>query len=87
MPASWARIATRCRDWCRDRAGQSTLAIRVAIADVRDDRPRAFRRLLDVLRQQAVLCGYRDPDPDHDYVGLCTTAGTRHHCTFMAFDQ
>jgi hypothetical protein len=41
MPASWARIATLCRDGCRDRAGQSTLAIRVAVADVRDDDPRA----------------------------------------------
>ena len=30
---------------------------------------------IEVLRQQAVLCGYQDPDPDHDYVGLCITAG------------
>ena len=41
MPAPWARIATLCRDGCRDRAGQSTPAIRVAAADVRDDDLRA----------------------------------------------
>ena len=35
--------------------------------------------ILEVLRQQAVLYGYQAPDPDHDYLGLCITAGTRHH--------
>jgi hypothetical protein len=50
-------------------------------------RSRRSRRLLDVLQQQAALCGYQAPDPDHDYLGLYITAGTQHHCTFMAFDQ
>lgn len=40
---------------------------------------------LEVLRQQAVLYGYQDPDPDHGYLGLCITAGTQHHCPYMPF--
>jgi hypothetical protein len=44
------------------------------------------RRLLHVLRQQAVLYGYQDPHPDHDYLGLCISAGMQHDCTFTPFD-
>lgn len=43
--------------------------------------------LLEGLRQQAVLYGYEDPDPDHDYVGLYITAGTQRHCTFIPFGE
>jgi hypothetical protein len=43
--------------------------------------------MLGVLRQQAVLCGYQDQDPVHDYLGLSITAGTQHDCTFMPFDE
>lgn len=37
--------------------------------------------MLGVLQQQAVLYGYQDPDPDHDYIDLCITAGKQHDCT------
>ncbi len=42
---------------------------------------------IEILRQQAVLYGYQDPDHDHDYHGLRIPAGTRHHCTFMPFGE
>jgi hypothetical protein len=58
----------------------------VAIADVRDDDPRAPPAPLEVLQRQAVLYGYQDPDPAHNYLGLRITAGTQHHCTFTPFD-
>jgi hypothetical protein len=62
-------------------------ALRVAISDVRDYDSRVFRRLLDIFRQQAAHYGHQDPDPDHDCVGLCITAGTQHDCAFMPFGE
>lgn len=37
---------------------------------------------LAILLQQAMVCSPQDPD--YDYAGLSVTAGTEHHCTFMA---
>jgi hypothetical protein len=32
-----------------------------------------------------VLYGYQDPDPGHDDLGLCITAGQQHECALMPF--
>jgi hypothetical protein len=59
----------------------------VAIADVRDDYPRAAAGCSRVLRQQAKLYGYQDQDPERNCLGLSITAGAQHDCAFMPFDE
>jgi hypothetical protein len=38
-----------------------------------------------VRRDEVIV--YQDPDPAHDVLGLCITAGTQHRCTSMPFDR
>ena len=63
------------REWCT-RFCDVTFPVRSpqarGDADVRDDGPRAPPAPLEVLQRQAVLYGYQDPDPDHDYLGPST---------------